>query len=495
MWVPQNFGQAFALVILSLCCWGTWSNTAKEAARLAVPFAHFYSDWCFGGFATAALAWATLGGAEIAAERTDPTTAVGRYRVLSALAAGTIFNVANALLVVGINLAGLSVAFPMGIGTALVLGTILTYFVDSGNRPSQPLLLFGGVALGFIAVVAIAAADYFLRKGKESQASERSGLLDGADSTGSRRRQGSVPLVNGDDEENGRTEHGGFSVPGSSGGSDIPARKPPLVATAVGSYRPSALGSAGVCLGAGLLMSCWAPLSSYSMNNNASTPDGINPYASFLLFMVAVLLTSQKRTQTKESPPPGMRMHHPVCSGTRSCAAKLITKHYVTEDLTCDVLYYLHARSGMRAACCSISVGDIPRTIATRCEPADNSSSVLRFVHKPTHARLDRWHHLGARNIVESGFRQHSWRGFSICSRSVGTYGRHRLGRALLQGVQGSAPRCVVLPRGYDNTVRGSNIDDCPVEQRPIATTHHRICLEKRRRSLGLAHQFGCLAS
>ena len=65
---------------------------------------------------TAVFAWIILGNAEIAAEAgTDPTTDVhvGRHRVLAAVAAGAIFNVANALLVVGINLAGLSVAFPM----------------------------------------------------------------------------------------------------------------------------------------------------------------------------------------------------------------------------------------------------------------------------------------------------------------------------------------------------------------------------------------------
>ena len=79
-----------------------------------MPFAHFYADWCLSGFVTAVAAWIILGNAEIAAEAgTDPTTDVGRHRVLAAVAAGAIFNVANALLVVGINLAGLSVAFPM----------------------------------------------------------------------------------------------------------------------------------------------------------------------------------------------------------------------------------------------------------------------------------------------------------------------------------------------------------------------------------------------
>ena len=265
-----------------------------------MPFAHFYSDWCLGGFATALLAWVTLGDAEVAAESgVIPTTDVGRYRVLSAFAAGAIFNVANALLVVGINLAGLSVAFPMGIGTALVLGTVLTYFVDSGNRPNRPQLLFGGVALGFIAVVAIAAADHFLRKARaQTYDGERSSLLDSQDGGGGRRRrEGSVPLVNGDDEESSGAERARFTVPGSSGGEEVPARKPPPVPAAVGGEgsRPSALASAGVCLGAGLLMSCWAPLSSYSMNNNTPAEDGLNPYASFMLYMTAVLVTSLKR--------------------------------------------------------------------------------------------------------------------------------------------------------------------------------------------------------
>lgn len=299
MWVPETFGEAFPLVILSLVCWGSWSNTAKEATRSAVPFAHFYSDWCLGGFATALLAWVTLGGAEVAAESgTDPTTDVGRFRVLSALAAGAIFNVANALLVVGINLAGLSVAFPMGIGTALVLGTVLTYFVDSGNRPDRPQLLFGGVALGFIAVAAIAAADHFLRKAQaQTYDSNRSSLLDDPDGGGGRRRrEGSVPLVNGDDEESG-VERAGFTVPRASGSDGVPARKPPPVGEG---RKPSALASAGVCLGAGLLMSCWAPLSSYSMNNTPPASNGLNPYASFMLYMTAVLVTSLKRTSISQ---------------------------------------------------------------------------------------------------------------------------------------------------------------------------------------------------
>ena len=52
-----------------------------------------------------------------------------RYKIGSAIGAGAVFNVANLLLVVAIQIVGLSTAFPLGIGTALVGGTVLTYVV------------------------------------------------------------------------------------------------------------------------------------------------------------------------------------------------------------------------------------------------------------------------------------------------------------------------------------------------------------------------------
>eukprot|EP01052_Picozoa_sp_SAG31_P000891 SAG31_NODE_28_length_32713_cov_39.100509_1_plen_112_part_00 len=62
MWIPASFGQAFPLALVSLFCWGSWSNTAKEAAGLrGVPFAHFYTDWACSCVLTALAAWVTLG--------------------------------------------------------------------------------------------------------------------------------------------------------------------------------------------------------------------------------------------------------------------------------------------------------------------------------------------------------------------------------------------------------------------------------------------------
>ncbi len=77
------------------------------------------------------------------------------HHILLAIAGGAIFNVANLLLVAAIDIAGLAVAFPVGIGLALVVGAVSSYVIaPNGN----PLLLFGGVALVVVAIVLDALA-------------------------------------------------------------------------------------------------------------------------------------------------------------------------------------------------------------------------------------------------------------------------------------------------------------------------------------------------
>src|SRR6185369_6669335 len=70
--------------------------------------------------------------------------------VIPALISGAIFNLSNLLLVVGIDAAGMSVAFPVGVGLALVIGTVQSYAqAPKGN----PLLLFSGVLLIVLAMI------------------------------------------------------------------------------------------------------------------------------------------------------------------------------------------------------------------------------------------------------------------------------------------------------------------------------------------------------
>ena len=75
--------------------------------------------------------------------------------MVPALISGAIFNLANILLVVAIDSAGMSVAFPVGIGLALVIGTVESYVETPKGNPS---LLFAGVALIVFAMIMSAAS-------------------------------------------------------------------------------------------------------------------------------------------------------------------------------------------------------------------------------------------------------------------------------------------------------------------------------------------------
>jgi glucose uptake protein len=68
----------------------------------------------------------------------------------SALLGGIIFNASNILLSAAISVCGLAVAFPVGVGLALVLGVLINYF---SAAKGDPLWLFIGLALIAIAII------------------------------------------------------------------------------------------------------------------------------------------------------------------------------------------------------------------------------------------------------------------------------------------------------------------------------------------------------
>src|ERR1700749_4775891 len=136
--------MALLLMMLSMLCWGSWANTQKIDSRWR--FELFYIDYTVGLLGASLLFGLTLG-------HTDPASTDSFFQSLcgastrslvEAFAGGAIFSVGNILLVAAISVAGMAVAFPVGAGLALVLGSLLNYFVSpTGNA----LLIFGGIAL------------------------------------------------------------------------------------------------------------------------------------------------------------------------------------------------------------------------------------------------------------------------------------------------------------------------------------------------------------
>jgi glucose uptake protein len=155
MFIVENYGLAILLCVVTMLCWGSWANTTKLTSR-GWRFELFYWDYGFGILITTLLFAITIGsyGSEGRAFIDDIKQAAGGS-ILSAFAGGVIFNLANILLVAAIAIAGMSVAFPVGIGIALALGVIVNYI---SSPQGNPLLIFGGVALIVIAILLNARA-------------------------------------------------------------------------------------------------------------------------------------------------------------------------------------------------------------------------------------------------------------------------------------------------------------------------------------------------
>jgi glucose uptake protein len=81
--------------------------------------------------------------------------------IVAALVGGFIFNIANLLLVAGIALAGLAVAFPIAIGIAVVEGVVLSYALQPKGSAA---FLAMGVALACAAIIFDAFAYRRLQK-------------------------------------------------------------------------------------------------------------------------------------------------------------------------------------------------------------------------------------------------------------------------------------------------------------------------------------------
>ncbi len=155
MFVLQSYPWAVVFCVVTMFCWGSWANTQK-LARKGWRFELFYWDYTIGVLLLTLILGLTVGsnGADGRSFTAD-LSQVSRSNVISALLGGAIFNLANILLVAAIDIAGMAVAFPVGIGIALVLGVLVNY---RANPVGNATLLFAGVILVTLAIILDAVA-------------------------------------------------------------------------------------------------------------------------------------------------------------------------------------------------------------------------------------------------------------------------------------------------------------------------------------------------
>jgi glucose uptake protein len=152
----ESYAVAVVMCFITMLCWGSWANTQKLATK-EWRFQLFYWDYCIGVLLLTLIIALTMGsigsvGRGFIADITQADSASIGWAMLG----GVVFNLANILLVVAIDIAGMAVAFPVGIGLALVLGVFYNYLPAPAEYKAP--ILFLGVACIAVAIVVNALA-------------------------------------------------------------------------------------------------------------------------------------------------------------------------------------------------------------------------------------------------------------------------------------------------------------------------------------------------
>ncbi len=170
MFIVNSYFLAIVFCFITMLCWGSWGNTQKLAGK-TWRYELFYWDYVIGVLLLSLVFAFTLG--SFGGNGRGFIQDLGQAdmkNIGSAFLGGIIFNAANILLSAAIAVAGMSVAFPVGIGLALVLGVIINYI---GSQKGDPVFLFLGVALVTAAIIVNALAYKKMSSGGQQKISSK----------------------------------------------------------------------------------------------------------------------------------------------------------------------------------------------------------------------------------------------------------------------------------------------------------------------------------
>lgn len=173
MFIVNSYALAIIFCFITMLCWGSWGNTQKLAGK-SWRFELFYWDYVLGILIFSLLLGFTLG--SIGEDGRSFIEDIGQAKpgnIFNAILGGIIFNASNILLVAAMAIAGMAVAFPVGVGIALALGVIINYvFTPKGD----PVILFTGLAL-IVAAIIIDAVAYKKHSTSMQRVSQKGILL------------------------------------------------------------------------------------------------------------------------------------------------------------------------------------------------------------------------------------------------------------------------------------------------------------------------------
>lgn len=179
MFIVNSTFLAVIFCFVTMLCWGSWGNTQKLAAK-SWRYELFYWDYVIGMVLFAlfiALTMGSIGGEGVPFHKNIAEVSLANWGWI--VLGGIIFNASNILLSASTSLAGMAVAFPLGVGISMALGTINTYIVErsQGLSGTNPAFLFAGVVLVVLAIICNGVASGKVGNSDVPASSRRKGII------------------------------------------------------------------------------------------------------------------------------------------------------------------------------------------------------------------------------------------------------------------------------------------------------------------------------
>ena len=176
MFIVGSYSLAVVFCFITMLCWGSWGNTQKLAAK-SWRYELFYWDYVIGMVLFSLILAFTAG--SIGSEGRPFLQDLGQASWASigwVLLGAVVFNVSNILLSASTSIAGMSVAFPLGVGLALVIG-VLNNLLLHPVAGQNTALLWIGVALVVVAVICNGMASGKVSNEQKDPAQNRKGII------------------------------------------------------------------------------------------------------------------------------------------------------------------------------------------------------------------------------------------------------------------------------------------------------------------------------
>ena len=164
MFIVSTYTLAVVLTFVTMICWGSWANTQKIAEK-NWRFELFYWDYVLGILLFSLLFGFTFGSmGDKGMGFVESISQASTSSIINPIIGGIIFNLSNILLVAAISTAGMAIAFPVGVGIAMVLGVLINYIAAPVG---DPVFLFLGVGIVVVAIILDALAYKKLSQSKK----------------------------------------------------------------------------------------------------------------------------------------------------------------------------------------------------------------------------------------------------------------------------------------------------------------------------------------